>query len=611
MIIGTKYPAVERTAQAGHRSRRRRWSAVAVASMLALAGLLYAARPAQACAFYNPLCWVEEAVDAIRDFLKGITMLVTDIVTLDPGEFFEDLAEIAEDTIVCDGAGVPQVSFAEFVVLQVGAEVAETLFDDCKDSEPIEPEVLAELALYFRSDFSSVRIHKNCDFAIARNAITFGENIYFKPTAYTPTCQDSNGCQCRDGFDTEMFAILAHELVHVLQYRREGFKDFICKYSVECGLGGIVDANCRFEQQAFIYQALVREDMRRDGDGIFTCPLGECDDDVHEWTKDNIGEHSCSAEVALCGVTTGTPDAPDYCAANDNCPDVANRDQADSDGDGRGDACDTCDLELQPFEDLDNDCVPDTADNCACPPETVALLTDCDSSNDPYYPAPSTNCYLGISCLNFANADQADLDQDGLGDVCDPDDDGDGVDDLADNCPRVGNPDQSDFDGDHVGNVCDAKDGRLDIRRARVRENRNSHRPNGQVIVRGDIVLESANDGFDVSQGLAFRVSDGGLLNLSFDWDAAGCERLTNGSVKCVTPDGVFKVENRPLSAMPGRIRFLLNFKRQDIHGPIASSLEVQIINAPPVPILGIDRLGEISDCDPEPHGVSCVASVL
>jgi hypothetical protein len=40
--------------------------------------------------------------------------------------------------------------------------------------------------------------------------------------------------------------VLVHELVHVLQYRREGFKDFTCKYSLECGGGGVFDLSCAF-----------------------------------------------------------------------------------------------------------------------------------------------------------------------------------------------------------------------------------------------------------------------------------------------------------------------------------------------------------------------------
>jgi len=74
------------------------------------------------------------------------------------------------------------------------------------------------------------------------------------------------------------------------------------------------------------------------------------------------------------------------------------------------------------------------------------------------------------NCPTTSNASQTDSDSDGLGNVCDPDDDNDTVLDASDNCPTVSNQDQADSDGDGVpgtqpppgatwgGNACDADD---------------------------------------------------------------------------------------------------------------------------------------------------------
>jgi hypothetical protein len=70
---------------------------------------------------------------------------------------------------------------------------------------------------------------------------------------------------------------------------------------------------------------------------------------------------------------------------------------------------------------------------------------DCDGVCDPQ-----------DNCVGVSNADQADCDGDGVGDVCGMlDGDGEGIPDCDDNCPDVANIDQADMDGDGAGDACD------------------------------------------------------------------------------------------------------------------------------------------------------------
>ncbi|WP_435253962.1 thrombospondin type 3 repeat-containing protein [Tenacibaculum sp. A30] len=67
------------------------------------------------------------------------------------------------------------------------------------------------------------------------------------------------------------------------------------------------------------------------------------------------------------------------------------------------------------------------------------------------------------NCPNTANPDQADVDNNGIGDVCQDTDD-DGIIDIEDNCPTTANPDQADADKNGVGDACQDtdKDGIMD-----------------------------------------------------------------------------------------------------------------------------------------------------
>lgn len=64
------------------------------------------------------------------------------------------------------------------------------------------------------------------------------------------------------------------------------------------------------------------------------------------------------------------------------------------------------------------------------------------------------------NCIQLSNPNQEDIDQDGIGDFCDEDNDDDLRPDSFDNCPTLYNPEQLDLDLDGIGDDCDSdKDG--------------------------------------------------------------------------------------------------------------------------------------------------------
>jgi Zn-dependent metalloprotease len=116
---------------------------------------------------------------------------------------------------------------------------------------------------------------------------------------------------------------------------------------------------------------------------------------------------------------------------DDNCRTIPNPDQWDTDADGQGDACDP---------DADDDGILDNGDGS----DTIG--------DNPCTGGSTTNC--DDNCRTIPNANQADADSDGIGNVCD-DDDEDGRINSQDNCPSVWNEDQGNCDGDGLGDACD------------------------------------------------------------------------------------------------------------------------------------------------------------
>tara|TARA_R110001592_G_scaffold66438_15_gene204063 strand:+ start:2278 stop:3990 length:1713 start_codon:yes stop_codon:yes gene_type:complete len=147
-------------------------------------------------------------------------------------------------------------------------------------------------------------------------------------------------------------------------------------------------------------------------------------------------EDGTASATPVPAETTSDLDDDGVADGVDNCPNTANQGQADFDEDGVGNACDS---------DDDNDGVADSQD--AFP---LNAAEDTDSDQD----GVGDN---GDNCPAVANANQADQDQDGVGNACDVDDDNDGVDDEIDAFPLDAS-ETIDTDSDGIGNNADTDD---------------------------------------------------------------------------------------------------------------------------------------------------------
>ena len=165
---------------------------------------------------------------------------------------------------------------------------------------------------------------------------------------------------------------------------------------------------------------------------------GNMDNDSYDWVFDD----PIPSFVTTCWEVSVNPNDIDNDGipnASDNCPDVYNPGQENSDNDSFGDACDSCPHD--PLNDADQDGICGDVDPCPYDAEN-----DIDGDGI---------CGNVDNCPNVANSNQKDTDHDGLGDACDPDDDNDGVPDASDNCPLIYNPDQMDSNSNGIGDACE------------------------------------------------------------------------------------------------------------------------------------------------------------
>jgi hypothetical protein len=195
------------------------------------------------------------------------------------------------------------------------------------------------------------------------------------------------------------------------------------------------------------------------------------------------------------------------------------------------------------------------------------------------------------------------------GGTCQPagggDPDGDAVCSADDNCPGVSNPGQSDVDDDGLGDVCDGSEGGLNLTRARLKGNTGGSGDKSKIDLKGDFLTSAPGDTFDAVDPITVEVGDTptppGYLGQtrSVTFTPAECQSSAT-RISCKSADRLRSASFKTKASI-GLWQFKVKVKGENLTSPFQDPVKMTLTYDG-----GLERTGTVEDCRVSNSQIKC-----